>query len=348
VQGAITKKAMTARMLTTAHWGSLVGAYFACGILFNARSALGSDGLPGELLLTRESGAEGCPDRHELARKVLSLGVRQPVPPPEPVQVDVTFWREGSGYAAIIRASGGKQGLRELSKPSESCAELGDDVSVVVAVLFDIVPETPPAGPPATPIARLREQPLGVDERASQRSARPASPVSKDRFTMALGAQAGVGYGFVGAVASSAFGAALRPRFGRWEASVGILGVPVNEISYEAEVIEVSLLSGRVGGCVWLNDMQNPLGWAACLGLLVGAIQGHGRGFDVDLPASDLWFAGEAQLNGRLRIDPWGIRWGLSLLVPRPHTFSVENEGVVVDSPPVAGLLEVGVELQIP
>jgi len=332
--------------------GALLWPYLGLSALLVASPALGDEGLPGALVVTRDANATSCPDQQELARRVLSLGVRQPGPPPEPLLVEVAFRREGSAYAATVRASGGKQGLRELAKLGESCAELAEDTSVVVAVLFDLLPPAiPPVPVPVTPLAETPERQPGAGERALPPAPRPpastSASTSSHPFSMALGAHAGVGYGLVGALASASFGAAIRPRLGPWEASAGILWVPVRDVSYETQVIEVSLLSGRVGACLWLTDVRSALGWAGCVGMLFGVLRGQGQGFGTDLPASDFWFAGEAAVNGRFRIaHPWAIRWGLSLLVPRPHTFSVEGEGVVVESPPVAGLLEAGVELQ--
>lgn len=318
----------------------------AFGLGAAPRAALASDllGTEADLEVTRADGTQDCPNAVELLAATLALGTDASDPSGELLRITVHFARAGGGYSATIRSSGRKEGVRELARSEPTCGSVADATAVVLALLFDLVPEeTPPA---ALPEPSLPEAlPAKADDRV-----RPASATRATRLSLALGAQGGASYGLLGSSVAGSIAALLRPRVGRLELGLGGLLLPARSFSHGVGFVDVSLLSGRGSGCVWLTAATRPLELAACGGLLLGRLRGRGHGFFRDSSARDTFWA--LMLGGAARLSiggPWALRFEPSLLLPlREYSFSLADTGRASQTARVALLLEAGAEVHFP
>jgi hypothetical protein len=319
-----------------------------------ATNAVASEVPGGELLVTRSEEALDCPDERALLAATLALGTVPPDPTAEPVRVEVSFARDLDGYAATIRSSGRKEGVRELARADPSCASLGDATAVVVAVLFDLVPPdapVPATSPPAEPLPEVLRPVASEGERPPVEVPRNTPPFwTTTPFSTAFGIYGGVSYGLLGNVVAGSIAAAGRPRWGRFELGVGALFVPEREFAHGVGFVDVMLLTGRLEGCAWLTPLSSSVGAGLCGGLMLGMLRGEGRNFFRDAPASDLWSAADAAGFARFEVyGPWALRLGVRLVVPlRQYTFSTTDTGVAFETAPAAVLAEVGPEVHFP
>lgn len=327
---------------------------FACGLVLcvPSRDARASEAPGGELLVTRSLEAGDCPDDQALLAATLALGTTTPDPSAEAIRVEVSFTRDLDGYAATIRSSGRKQGVRELARADTSCAPLGDATALVVAVLFDLAPREEPApapapSPPKDPEAKAPPPVASERERVPTKTSTGTTP-----FSIGFGIYGGAAYGLVGAVGTVSVAAAARPRWGRFELGVGALFVPPRSFAHGVGFVDVTLLTGRLEGCYWLTPLGTALGAGACGGLMIGGLYGEARG-DYYRTDSDthFWIAAEAAGIARFELGgPLALRFGLSLVVPtqKGHTFSFTDTGVAFETAPAAILAELGPEVRFP
>jgi hypothetical protein len=319
-----------------------------------ATNAVASEAPGGELLVTRSEQALDCPDDRALLAATLALGTVAADPTAEPIRVEVSFARDLGGYAATIRASGRKDGVRELARADRSCASLDEATAVVVAVLFDLLPpdaRVAAPSPPAAPLPKTARPVASEQERPPVEVSRDTTPFwTTTPFSTAFGIYGGVTYGLLGNVVAGSVAAAGRPRWGRFELGVGVLFVPEREFSHGVGFVDVMLLTGRLEGCAWLTPLSSTVGAGLCGGLLLGMLRGEGRDFFRDSVASDLWSAVDAAGFARLDVyGPWALRLGVRLVVPlRQHTFSTTDTGVAFETAPAAVLGELGPEVHFP
>lgn len=318
-------------------------------LVFGAASARASDLAGGTLRVTRSETAADCPDDITLQSSTLALGTVPPAPSSDPLNVDIDFERDEDGYVARIRTSGRSEGVREVRKPGNTCAPLAEAVSVVLAVVFDLLPpepgpqapgpEAPPEPTPVAPPPAKPAPPLPPPERA--RETRPGT-----EFSFGVAAQGGLAYGLLGDALVGAVSLGVRPRFGRFDIGIGGLWAPNRTIEYLDGTVSVSVWSARIGACGWLNPSVLKPDLAACLGFLVGSLNGSGEDFDEPGNASDLWLAFEAGAAGRVPLARnWALRLGISALIPtRQQSFEIRGGGTAFESSPAAVLLELGPE----
>jgi hypothetical protein len=324
---------------------SLTALSFVSALFLTPRLASGA-GIGGhELTVSRSDTALDCPDEAALVRATLALGARPPPMASGRLSITVEFQRDAEVYRARIKTTGPKEGFRELSKLEHACTGLAAATSVVLAILLDMlpapepVPETP--SPPQRRIA-LRSPSVREDEPV------PAARPGGSALRLALSARAGIAFKLTGTRPAVVMGAQVHPRLGRWELPAGVIWVPARNVAFGGEGVEVSLVGGRVGACfvLWEPGAGGP-DLSVCGGGLVGVLNGQGRGFDIDRPASELWLGGEASLASRLRLaGRLALRFGAAAILTRRHTLSVDGLGVAVESGPFVGLLELGPELQ--
>jgi hypothetical protein len=297
----------------------------------------------GSIVVERAETAAECPDEASLVRATLALGTLPAAASP-PLNVEVAFRHEPTGYVAQITATGRTEGVREVTKDGDTCAPLAEAVSVVLAVLFDLAPrveEPAPARAPVPPPSPPVETPLGpgvIDEPRPSRS------------SLGAGVEAGAAYGLLGGALVGTLGGAVRPRWGHWELAAGALWAPGRTVDYSPGTVSLSLVAGRAEGCGWLRDSARRPDLGLCAGFLAGALRGHGRGFREEGSAVDAWLALEAGVAGRWPLSSnFALRLGISLLVPtRKQSFSVKELGSAYESSPVAGVAELGPELRFP
>src|SRR3954469_3360988 len=126
----------------------------------------------GDVRVERGEGAVDCPTEKELVQSALALG-SAPGDAATGSNISVRFDRDGTAYRALVSSSGQKTGERELRTDDSDCRRLADAVTVVVAVLLDIVPAEAaasfdvarpapaPTAPPAPAPARTVLSPPG-------------------------------------------------------------------------------------------------------------------------------------------------------------------------------------------
>ena len=101
--------------------------------------------------MARSPAATDCPLAGELRTAVERIVQRSIASSPgDRLIVDVQFLRGDSGFEAVVRLAGAKQGERRLTDTGGSCAPLEQAVAVTLALLVDLDPEPPePMRPPA-------------------------------------------------------------------------------------------------------------------------------------------------------------------------------------------------------
>lgn len=302
----------------------------AVGIaLFSLASRARATDLAGaELGVARSAAAYDCPDAPALAQSSAALG-SAPAPPGSPLRLEVHFDRRLDGYAARIEASGRKRGTRELFNPSTTCGPLAEAVSVVLAILTDLIPQ-PPDAPALLPAVVPAPAP---------------PPVPRPAIALAAGPEFGVAYGLVGRAATATAAAAVRARYRSAELELGALWSTPHFESVEPGVVSTSLLAGTALGCLWLGaEARTTLG--ACAGLGIGSLHGSGHGYDHDGEASTVWVAAFGGIAAQVRLRPrWACRLALSAVVPlQSDTFAVAPDGQGIRSAPLAIFLRFGPE----
>jgi hypothetical protein len=327
----------------------------ALAVALSAGRARAQDLPGGTLRVTRSESAADCPDEGTLRAATLALG-SPPAPPTgevEPLLVEVDFQRTTTGYSAWIQTRGRKEGTRELHKDTASCAALAEAVSVVLAVVFDLLPEPAPqeAASPAQPPAQLAAPKAPPVEKsppkAPTESRSPPPQETKRELRLAVGIEAAAGYGLLGDALVGALAASFRGQLEHWEVSLGGLWAPDRTVSYLERSVHLSLLSARLGACGWLKPRRSGPDAGLCTGLYLGSVRGRGDGFDPDETAAEAWFAFEAGVAGRVPLtDKLALRLGISAVIPfRQQTFSVTGAGVAFASSDAALLLAFGPEL---
>lgn len=318
----------------------------------------------GELRVQRSAEASDCPDEQAFAASTAALGTPSAEISSSALSVVVELARDQGGYVARIRATGRKSGERELRSTEDSCEALAEAVGLVLAVLFDLLPDdgdgsafpssadTPPVAtaPPAfsvTPAPRASAPP---DTRRSQPHAGASRPPPATRPVVWLGAYPGVASGLLGHALSGQLGAAIHARLGRRLAwGTGGFWAPGRDVSHGPGVVSVFLAAGREE--ITLTLARSARGeLAARAEFLLGAIAGRGRGYDRDRTATELWLAAGLGAAGRWRLGPrWWLALSTLLIVPhRTQTFSVaEVPGSAYRGAPAAVLIELGPELDL-
>jgi hypothetical protein len=302
-----------------------LGAAALGGALLITALPAGATELAGApLSVDRSPSAYDCPDAPTLAQMSVALG-SPPAPPSAPLRLGVHFQRGPEGYVALIEAAGRKQGTRELQSSATTCASLAESVSVVLAVLTDLIP--PPDNVPAlSPAAARAIEPAPAPE--------PSPPPP---LTLAVGPDFGIAYGLVGKAATATATAALRVRYRTAELELGALWSTPHFETVAPGIVSLSLLAGTALGCWWFaGDRTRTVG--ACAGLGVGSLHGGGHGYDHDGEAATLWLAALGGLVAELRIRPhWACRFALSAVLPLGEdTFAVAPNGQGIGTSPAA------------
>jgi hypothetical protein len=299
-----------------------------------------------ELSVARTPSAADCPDAPALSAETQRVGT-------DPTLVasaheagllvtQVVFDRDADGYFAELRSTGRKSGVRVVRNAASTCAPLAEAVTVVLAVLLDLLPDDiaqpVPERAAAAPTARADRPPMP----------RPGNPPHRNPLALALGIDAGLGAGVLAHVAAGSLGGAARPSYGRWELGAGVLWAPTRSLPYLGRTVDVSLLGARVTGCAWSSPRPGRFGFAGCAGVLLAAMRGQGHGFDQDEATSQLWPVAEAGLRARLALGQrLFLRLGVTGLLPlRRLTFSVAGRGVAYETPSFGALAEIGPELR--
>lgn len=283
------------------------------------------------LSVTREPGAEGCPDTEALAAHVRHVRGQQATS--ATVAYHVTFSHRGGVFRASIRV-GSAPGARVLRDRGATCTSLEQATALTLALLLDSdaselsLEEPEAAAPPAAPVV-----PVGPAAEA------PAEGLALSRshvnFMLAAG---GAGLSGVLSPIAPAVTGELGIAVGRFRAHVGALWVPEQTLDLAPGTVNEDLLSGVARMC--LAPWQGPqLRLDLCSGVYVGLLQVRANGYTRDGEASKAWLAIPLELSLLTTAAPMGVELGASALLPlRRNDFSIDNLGVAYESWPV-GLL---------
>src|SRR5512142_811641 len=101
---------------------------------------------PIALELTREPGAERCPDRDSLAaevgRRLMQTGSARPLPVADKVSIAIA--RTPAGHRAIVTIQGLAGGVRVLADEGEECVGLAEALVLTLSMIADGQPAPAP------------------------------------------------------------------------------------------------------------------------------------------------------------------------------------------------------------
>jgi hypothetical protein len=285
------------------------------------------------LSVTREAGAEGCPDRDALSEHVGRLRGLQATSATGTYHVTFSF-RAGV-YRAAIRF-GGTQGQRVLRDRGSTCASLEQATALTLALLLDsdasALPteeEEPPAHDDAPPPAPAPAPPPPDHE----------APKANAAHVSLLLSAGGAGLsGMVNPIAPAVTGE-LGLSTARFRAHVGVLWVPEQTLDLEPGTVNETLFSGVARMCLspWHNQRSR---FDLCSGSYAGVVSVEANGYPRNDDAKKPWLALPLELAFLTTPSPIGVELGASALVPlRRSDFSIDNLGVAYESWPVGVLV---------
>jgi hypothetical protein len=294
-----------------------------------ASPALAQSETESFLSVTREIGAESCPDTFSLSQHVERLQGHPATSAPSTYRV--TFSRQAGEFRAAIRVRGGS-GVRLLRDRGPSCASLEQATALTLALLMDsdapeLVPEKPDPEPGHTGDS---SPPLVVP---------PAPPVVRPpsvRLSLSFG---GGGLFGVAAPAAPVAIADLGIGAGRFRTSVGLLWMPEQTLDFGPGRLRESLVSGRARLCL-TTARGSLLRLDVCSGVYAGLVHVQASGYTGNGGADKAWLALPLELSLASTSTPVGVELGATTLVPlRRNDFSITHLGTAYESWPVGMLL---------
>ena len=288
--------------------------------------------------------ASQCPDSTTLTENVERI-LQRPLrggTPEGTLEVAVRFSATHDEYSAEVRSLGPKPGERRLKDHGQSCAALGEAVSVAIALLLD------------TDLARRETEVSRAAAPPTAPEASPPTPTPKpiaraeDEDTLELRAafEAGAASGLAGpstALLSEHLGVRLQHRL---TLDAGFNAVLPSTARFDVGAVRTTLLFASLRACyTW--GQRFSVGPCAWLGL--GRLRGVGLDYATVQSQNLLWTALGAGVVAEGPV--WGrVFWGLSgnVWVPtRRSTFSVENSGVAWGSSSIGATLEIRLGFRI-
>ncbi len=278
------------------------------------------------LRVTRQEGAESCPDEAALLLRVESIRGKTTH---SPNVYEVTFGRDSGGLSASIRSGQGARS-RVLRDRGPSCSALERATAVTIALLLDSDADAAPKeAPPAAPVREDRPM-------LAEPSPKPA-PV---HGTLSFGGGAVVGV--LAPIAPALFadgGIAL----GRFRTSIGVFGVFAQTTELAPGAVRQSLLSGFARTCL-APVRSGALRLDVCSGIYAGVSKAQASGFTRNESATTPWLALPLELALASVSPSFGWELGAAALVPlRHHEFAVDGVGVAYEPTAVGGLLSLRV-----
>jgi hypothetical protein len=303
----------------------LCGWGIASAGLFSAHGALAGD-LPGARLeVVRGPGAEACPDAASLTDALRArLGSSASVDG-APVVIEVEIRSTGETFAATVRASGGKRGVRALSADGPSCDGLSEALVVSLLVLLDRDPERPQSAPQAPPASRGPELSVWVGAGGALTYNLP------DGLWGALIGEAGARYG----------------RHALW---LGGVFTPEREIDFDrGRRVWVNANGGQIRACTLFFGSSTFRADGCAMGLLL-ALHGEADGFFWNGSELRPWWlvGGGAELA--FLAAPWlaASLSGRVLIAPKKERFLITRlEREAYETSPLAGWLGLSLSAKI-
>lgn len=280
------------------------------------------------LSVTREEGAETCPDTDTLLAHVER--VRGHAATGESSDYHVSFGYRGGVFRASIK-SGGSGAARVLHDRGATCESLEEATAVTLALLLDSdarEPEPKPQPTPEPPPPRAPEP------------ARYEEPPSPTAVSLSLSLGAGGLVGVAQPVAPAGL-AELGIGIDRFRTNLGVLWMPSQAFNFGPGSLDESLIAGVARTCLsaWRGDSVR---FDLCSGIYAGLLRVQAHNYTRNDSTEKSWLAVPLGFAVASASAPVGAELGVSALLPlRRNDFSIDNVGVAYDSWPVGVLLSV-------
>ena len=284
---------------------------------------------PAFLSVTREAGAESCPDTAALAEHVERLRGHQATS--EPSTYRVSFSYRGGVFRADIRV-GQSSGVRVLRDRRATCASLEQATALTLALLLDSdARDLPPEKEEPEPLPPLEPPAPQPPPRAPH-----ATRDNMANLSLSLGG-AGL-FGVVQPVAPAVLGD-LGIGVNRFRTSIGVLWMPEQTVDFGPGQLHETLLSGVARMCL-AAARTNQVRLDLCSGIYAGLLKVHAANYTRNDSVDKAWLAVPLELAVSTTSSPLGVQVSASALLPlRRNDFSIDKLGVAYDSWPVGMLL---------
>lgn len=315
----------------------LIGLAFALA----SAEARAADVSGAQLVVTREQGAEDCPDEEVVASDVQRRLERTGSRDRAPTVIDVRLSREGDDYGATIRVRGQSTGVRVLRVAGPTCQPLYGALIVAILIVFDAsaIDETPVSPRDDKAVSALARAPPADATGPADRSGGLHLWTSA---AVALTHGLPLGFGV------AAF-AGLDARVERWDFGVGGYWAPDRSAPLPPGSVLVRSWGGRVRGCYGLMPASATARLAACAWGVLSALHGAGRGFDSTTTQDRAWATAGPGVDFALRVSPalaFGAQAVMLVSVHR-EAFYVQGLGTPFETDPVVGWIGADVRLRI-
>jgi hypothetical protein len=282
------------------------------------------------LSVTREEGAESCPDTDALSAHVERL--RGHPATGEPSAYRVSFTQRGGVFRAEIRVGAGS-GVRVLRDRGATCASLEQATALTLALLLDSDSHELP-----TEKTEPDQPELVTPPETKPAQQKPAEPARRGSTSMSLSLGGGGLFGVVQAAAPAALGE-LGIGVDRFHTSIGVLWLPEQSLDFGPGRLDETLLSAEARTCL-TAARSTELRFDLCSGIYAGLLKVRANGYTLNSSADKPWLAVPFELALATTSQPVGVEVGVSALVPlRRNDFSIDNLGVAYSSWPVGLLL---------
>lgn len=327
-------------------WGLVRATLVIVALAVSAftRSAVAAppDPPPAHLVVRRDDTASICPDADFLASRVNEItgwkALELTSSATTRLTLEVQLVGGKAGYSAQIRASGSRTGTRRIADIGNECVGLADALAVTLAIIMDderTAPADgipPPAEKPPRPLPTPRE-----DRGAKEPSAVLLRPYATGVLTL-------------GVLEDPAFGPSVGLSVALEQVALGleVLWLPPRTFQRSPGDAEVSLLAANAFGC-W-RAVDDQAGYMALCGhLAAGRLHGAASGYDENRTRSRPWFApGLGILGGGPVVGPLEWLAQAKVFVPaNRERFVIDNVGSVHETPPIGGMLGIGLAIAI-
>lgn len=285
------------------------------------------------LSVTREEGAESCPDTEALRAHVERLRGHQTTS--EPSAYHVRFSRRGGVFRAEIRV-GTSAGARVLRDRRATCASLEQATALTLALLFD-------SDLSVLPSEKTEREPEPTEPRAVEEPAKPLDrptpePVQPNASHLALSLGGGALFGVVQPVAPTALGE-IGIGVKRFRTGIGVLWMPQQTRDFGPGQLRQTLLSGVARTCLTAARLS-AVRFDLCSGIYAGLLKVRAYNYTRNDSADKTWLAVPVGVALSTTSTPVGVEVGASALFPlRRNDFSIDNLGVAFESWHVGMLL---------
>jgi hypothetical protein len=280
------------------------------------------------LSVTREDGAESCPDTAALRQHVERLRGDQATSEPSAYRVNFSY-RNGVFRADIRVGQAGE--LRVLRDRRATCASLEQATALTLALLLDS-----DAGDLAPP--RQESRAPTIDARPGPLPPLPPTPRPRIRAASLTASVGGAGlFGIVRPVAPIVL-ADLGIGVNRFRTSIGAVWMPSQTLDFGPGQLHETLLSGVARTCL-AAVRGGSLRFDVCSGFYAGRLKVHAVHYTRNDSVDKVWLAVPLELAVATS-SPLGLELGATALFQlRRNEFSVDELGIAYVSWPVGMLL---------